>query len=141
MNLVHGLRRKPRSAALFNFAIKKHTPLLGLAIFVSIVAGLVVPVFAIFLGQIFDAFTLLGGGEITSQELIQKTTRGCIELAVLGVIGWICNGVYFTLFVAFGEFQATEARKDLFEGLLRRDQEWFEGHEVGAKAFLSTLQT
>ncbi|PLB54646.1 ABC a-pheromone efflux pump AtrD [Aspergillus steynii IBT 23096] len=141
MNLVHSLHRKPRWAALFDFTIKKHIPLLCLAILVTIAAGLVIPVFAIFLGQIFDAFTLFGGDQISSQDLIHKTTHGCIELVILGILGWLCNGVYFTLFVSMGEFQVAEARRKLFEGLLRRDQEWFESHEVGAKTFLSTLQT
>ncbi|KAI9042605.1 ABC transporter ATP-binding protein [Aspergillus affinis] len=138
---VHRLRRKPRWAALFNFAAKKHIPLMSLALLMTVAASLVIPVFAIFLGQIFDAFTSLGGGEISSQDLIQKTTKGCIELVILGVIGWFCNGIYFTFFVALGELQVAEARRELFEGLLRRDQEWFENQEVGAKAFLSTLQS
>ena len=141
VNSVRRLRRRPRWAALSNFAVKKHFPLLGLALLTTVAASIVIPVFAIFLGQIFDAFTLLGGSEISSQDLIQKTTKGCIELVTLGVIGWFLNGIYFTLFVALGELQVAEARRELFQGLLRRDQEWFETQEVGAKALLSTLQS
>lgn len=139
--LIRRFHQKPRWVALFNFTIKKHIPLLSWGVLIALAASLVIPVFAILLGRIFDAFTLLGGGKISSHDLIHRTAEGCVQLLIFGFAGWLCNGLYFSLFVAFGEFQVTEARRKLFDGMLRRDQEWFENQEAGAKAFLSTLQS
>ncbi|PYI22303.1 ABC a-pheromone efflux pump AtrD [Aspergillus violaceofuscus CBS 115571] len=126
--------------SLFSFTTGKHAPTLIGGVVLALVASLPTPVFSILLGQIFNEFTLFGGQEITNHDLIRTTTKYCVRLAVLGAISWICNGCYYVLFVIFGELQVANARTELFDGLLRRDQEWFETQQDGTRVYLSSLQ-
>ncbi|PYH79389.1 ABC a-pheromone efflux pump AtrD [Aspergillus uvarum CBS 121591] len=126
--------------SLFSFTSGKHAPTLIGGVVLALVASLPTPVFSILLGQIFNEFTLFGGQEITNHDLIRTTTKYCVRLAVLGAISWICNGCYYVLFVIFGELQVANARTELFDGLLRRDQEWFETQQDGTRVYLSSLQ-
>ncbi|RAL16015.1 ABC transporter ATP-binding protein [Aspergillus homomorphus CBS 101889] len=126
--------------SLFSFTTAKHAPTLLGGIVVAIIASLPTPAFSILLGQIFNDFTLFGGRAITSHDLIHSTAKYCVRLATLGAISWICNGFYYTLFVIFGELQAANARTELFDGLLKRDQEWFETQQDGTRVYLSSLQ-
>lgn len=58
----------------------------------------------------------------------------------LGGADLVLNGAYFMVFVAFGEFQASSTRARIFNELLKRDVEWFEAHQEGSGAFLSSVQ-
>ncbi|EAW10345.1 ABC transporter ATP-binding protein [Aspergillus clavatus NRRL 1] len=126
--------------SLFNFTTRSHSATLSLAIVFAFLASSITPIFAILLGEIFNSFTLFGGGQLSNDGLLQDVARNGIGLAGLGVASWILNGVYFTLFIIFGELQVSNARITLFEGLLERDQEWFETQKDGTKAHLSYLQ-
>ncbi|KAL2827417.1 P-loop containing nucleoside triphosphate hydrolase protein [Aspergillus cavernicola] len=133
---LHNLVRTP----LFNFTTRKHVPTLVTGILCTFIASFTVPLFSVLLGQIFNEFTLFGGGDITGPVLIQKVSSYCIQLVALGVLAWFWNGIYFVFFVVFGELQAANARSRLFEGLLKKDQQFFEGQEEGPRTFLGCLQ-
>ncbi|OJK03940.1 hypothetical protein ASPACDRAFT_49953 [Aspergillus aculeatus ATCC 16872] len=126
--------------SLFSFTTGKHAPTLIGGVVLALVASLPTPAFSILLGQIFNEFTLYGGQEITNHDLSRTTTKYCVRLAVLGAISWICNGCYYVLFVIFGELQVANARTEIFDGLLKRDQEWFETQQDGTRVYLSSLQ-
>ncbi|KAE8352917.1 P-loop containing nucleoside triphosphate hydrolase protein [Aspergillus coremiiformis] len=130
----------PSWLSLFSFTTKRHTPTLCFAILFALLASASSPVFATLLGEIFDSLALFGSGRIAGQELIQKTKAASIKLVGLGVYSWFCNSVYFILFVIFGELQVANAREKLFNGLLQKDQEWFETQQDGTRTFLSCLQ-
>ncbi|KAL4887973.1 P-loop containing nucleoside triphosphate hydrolase protein [Aspergillus ambiguus] len=125
---------------LFNFTQKKHIPTLAFAILFAFIASLATPALALILGDIFNAFTLFGGGAISSQELSRTTSKFCIALAGVGAAGWFFHGFYFITFVIFGELQVATARCELFNGLLEKDQEWFETLQSGSKTFSSSIQ-
>ncbi|PYH47309.1 ABC transporter ATP-binding protein [Aspergillus saccharolyticus JOP 1030-1] len=133
-------RRDSGWLSLFSFTTRKHAPTLIGGIVLAIIASLPTPIFSILLGDIFNEFALFGGREITNGDLIRSTTKYCIWLAVLGAISWVCNGCYYILFVIFGELQVANARTELFGGLLKRDQEWFETQQDGTRVYLSSLQ-
>ncbi|KAF7125812.1 hypothetical protein CNMCM5793_002105 [Aspergillus hiratsukae] len=126
--------------SLFGFTTKNHVPTLSLATVLALLASSVTPIFAIFLGDIFNSFTSFGGGGISGDDLLRKVARQCIALSGLGIASWVLNGAYFSLFIVFGELQVSNARTRIFEELLGRDQEWFENQKDGTKAFLSYLQ-
>ncbi|KAE8382914.1 P-loop containing nucleoside triphosphate hydrolase protein [Aspergillus bertholletiae] len=131
---------KPSWLALFSFTTKKHTPTLCFAIIFALLASASSPVFATLLGEAFNSLALFGSDQISAQELIQKTKASCIKLACLGAYSWFCNSIYFILFVIFGELQVANARESCFNGLLQKDQEWFETQQDGTRTFLSCLQ-
>ena len=125
---------------LLSFMVKKHILILALAIAFALLAGLVMPFFAFILGNLFDSFMLFGANSISSQTLLDQVVTSCLRLAGLGITSWVLNGSYFLFFIVFGEQQAASARKDIFQGLLEKDIEWFEAQEDGTAAFLSYLQ-
>ncbi|KAL4885516.1 P-loop containing nucleoside triphosphate hydrolase protein [Aspergillus karnatakaensis] len=125
---------------LFDFTTRKHVPTLVIASVCCFIASFTTPLFSVVLGEVFDQYTLFGGGEITGSVFIHGVTKACIHFVALGALGWFWNAVYFILFVIFGELQAACARGRLFEGLLRKDQRFFEEQEEGARTFLGSLQ-
>ncbi|KAL4804242.1 P-loop containing nucleoside triphosphate hydrolase protein [Aspergillus unguis] len=135
-NRIHSFFRSP----LFNFTTKKHVPTLVFGLIACFVASFSIPLFAIILGEIFNLFSDLGTGKLTSKEVLEKVSNHCIQFLALGAIGWFFHGVYYVLFVVFGELQAANARSRLFEGLLKKDQRFFEQHDEGTRTFLGHLQ-
>lgn len=134
------LRWRPSWMPLFSFTTRKHIAALTLAILFAFIASIATPAFAVILGEIFNSFTLFGGNKITAGDLSKTTIKFCIGLAGLGSASWLFNGLYFITFVVFGELQVAQARCRLFEGLLRKNQEWFETQKDGSRAFLSGVQ-
>ncbi|OOF98005.1 hypothetical protein ASPCADRAFT_164155 [Aspergillus carbonarius ITEM 5010] len=132
--------RKPGWMSLFGFTTTKHLPILIGGILFAIVSSLATPVFSVVLGDIFNSFTLFGGGRLAKEDLSQQISKYSIELLALGAASWACNSAYFILFVIFGELQVADARTKLFEGLLQKNQEWFETQPDGTRVFLSSLQ-
>lgn len=125
---------------LLNFTTRKHVPTLATATLSCFIASFTVPLFSIILGDVFNDFALLGSGDITGDALIPRVSRQCLQFLALGVLGWFFNGIYYTLFVVFGELQAANARSKLFDNLLKKEQRFFEEHEEGERTFLGCLQ-
>ncbi|KAI2823032.1 hypothetical protein CBS115989_1742 [Aspergillus niger] len=134
------IHRKPRWMSLFSFTTTKHYPVLIGGFTFTAVSSLSVPIFSVVLGEIFNTFTLFGGGKIAKQDLTPQISTFAVQLVGLGAINWVCNSVYFILFVIFGELQVANARTKLFERLLQKSQEWFETQPDGTRVFLSSLQ-
>lgn len=126
--------------SLFSFITTNHVPTMALATFFALLAGIIMPLFAVILGNLFNTFMLFGAGSVSSQTLLDQVVSGCVQLAVLGIANWVLNGSYFLFFIVFGEQQAASARAEVFQGLLEREIEWFEGQENGTAASLSCLQ-
>ena len=134
------IHRKPRWMSLFSFTTTKHLPVLIGGFTFTAISSLSVPIFSVLLGEIFNTFTLFGGGKVAKQDLTPQISKYAVQLVGLGAINWVCNSVYFILFVIFGEFQVANARTKLFERLLQKSQEWFETQPDGTRVFLSSLQ-
>lgn len=134
------LRLRATWISLFNFTTKKHVPTLTLAIVFALGAGITMPAMAVILGSTFDVFTSFTSGTLLGEDLLGKIVKYCIQMVGLGAISWFLSGAYFTLFTAFGELQAGNARSRLFVELLRRDVEWFQLQQDGTGAFLSSVQ-
>jgi ATP-binding cassette subfamily B (MDR/TAP) protein 1 len=131
---------KPSWKSLFGFTTQQHLPALIIGTLFALLAGCVTPVLAIFLGNVFDVFTTFGSGQTSASHLRDKITTDCISMVGLGAAGWLLNGAYFAIFVAFGELQASSIRRRVFVDLLKRDVEWFEAQKEGSGAFLSGIQ-
>lgn len=126
--------------SLFSFTCRKHLVMVTIGSCVAILAGFVTPIFAIFLGRVFEEFTSYGAGQITASTLRSKTTANCIGIVILGVADWGLNTAYYAIFVNAGEFYAGRIRKKVFRELLKRDIEWFEAQQEGSGALLSGIQ-
>lgn len=133
-------QQKPGWGSLFGFTLHAHLLILIPGAIFALLGGCVTPALAIFLGNLFDAFTNFGAGQIKGDELRAKVASNCLGMFGLGSAGWLLNGAYFAAFVVFGEMQASSIRKKLFAELLKRDVAWFEARDEGAGAFLSGVQ-
>lgn len=130
----------PGWKSLFHFATRKHLPTVVVGSIFALLAGCVTTALAIFLGDVFNAFTAFGSGDIDYRELRTEILTGCLGLIGLGAAGWFLNGAYYAAFIMFGEFQALNVRRNVFVELLSRDVEWFEAQEEGSGAMLSGIQ-
>jgi len=131
---------KPGWKSLLLFTTRQHLPTLIVGALLALLAGCVTPILAIFLGNVFDVFTAFGDGQTGADQLRGKIATNCIGMVGLGAAGWILNGAYFAIFVAFGELQVSSVRSRTFSELLQRDVEWFEARKEGSGAFLSGIQ-
>lgn len=131
---------KPSWRSLFYFTTRKHLSSLILGSAFALLAGCATTALAIFLGDVFNAFTAFGAGDINSDGLQSKILTGCLGMIGLGSAGWFLNGAYYAAFIAFGEFQASTVRRNVFIELLSRDVEWFEAQQEGSGALLSGIQ-
>ena len=126
--------------SLFTFTCRKHLAVVIIGAFFAICAGFITPIFAIFLGRVFEEFTSYGAGQITASTLRSKITANCIKIVILGVADWGLNTAYYGIFVGAGEFYAERIREKVFRELLKRDIEWFEAQKEGSGALLSGIQ-
>lgn len=126
--------------SLFNFTKKSHTTPLVLALVLSVVSGIVVPVVTIFVGRLFNSFTEFGGGKLSGPELVSKVSLDCLALVGIGGASWFLNGGYFMFWLVFGELQAKSARDQLFEGLMEKDMAWYDMRMDGIGALIPRLQ-
>lgn len=131
---------KPSWKSLFGFTTRKLLPTLAVGAVAALLAGCVTPALAIFLGNVFDLFTTFGAGHIQPDGFMSKIVMNCLGMIGLGAAGWLLNGTYFGIFVAFGEIQAWSIRKMVVVNLLKCDIEWFEAQREGSGAFLSGIQ-
>ena len=127
--------------ALFNFTTKAHILPLLIAILLSISSGIVVPALAIFLGKLFNLFTEFGAGKISGSELVHRISTYDIYMLGLAGASMLLNAGYFGFWLYFGELQARNVRDRLFDGLLKKDMEWFDMRTAGVNTLLSRLQT
>lgn len=131
---------KPSWGSLFTFTRRAHLPTLIIGTVFALLAGCVTPTLAIFLGNLFDAFTEFGSGRANGDELHAKVASNCLAMFGLGSAGWLLNGAYLAAFIGFGELQAYTLRRRLFTDLLKRDVGWFEARHEGVGALLSLVQ-
>lgn len=128
------------SLSLFKFTTRRHIPTLIVAIITTIAAAMIQPLFAIFLGSIFDTLTEFGAGNFSGEGLLNRTAGSCGILLSLGAANWILSGLYFMFWLIFGELQAKSARDTLFVVLLKKDVAWFECQQDGIGALLVHIQ-
>lgn len=131
---------KARWRELFNFTSKTHNISLFFGIFLSILSGIIVPAFALFLGNIFDSFTKFGAGSLDGSSLQVNISQYAIYLVALGLASWVLNGLYFAFWLVFGELQARSGRDKLFSGILQKEMQWFDTRDAGIAALIIRLQ-
>ncbi|KAK2803052.1 hypothetical protein FQN50_007133 [Emmonsiellopsis sp. PD_5] len=127
--------------SLLHFTTRKHGVPLAISLVFSVGAGVMVPMLAVLLGKIFNAFSSFGEGSLTAEQLIHGISVQCLYLLGLGMIIWLLQMGYFTFWIAFGELQAKNARDETFKELLKKDLAWFEMKHDGVTALLPRLQT
>ena len=127
--------------SLFAFTTRTHILPLTVALLLSVGSGIVIPALALFLGRIFGFFSDFGAGKIGGSDLTQKVASNALILVGLGAASWFLNGTFFMFWLAFGELQAGSVRDKLFDGMLKKDMEWYDMRKAGVSALIPRLQT
>lgn len=126
--------------SLFSFTSRIHLFSLFIALILSIASGIIIPAFAIILGRVFDLFTKYGAKEMSGSELVKKVSIYGLGLVGLGSGSGILNAGYFMAWLVFGELQAKRAREMLFDGMLKKDMDWYDMRKAGIDTLISRLQ-
>lgn len=127
--------------ALFAFSTQAHALVLTVAVILAIISGIIVPVLAYLLGRIFNDFSSFGGGMTDSSTLTSSVNRNAFYLLALGGVSWVFNGLFFTVWMSFGEVQARNARTLLYDAMMDKDIGWYETQRAGPGAAVQRLQT
>ena len=127
--------------SLFAFTTKTHVLPLTVGLALSVGSGIVIPALSLFLGRIFGFFSDFGAGRISGSELTQKVASNALTLVGLASVSWFLNGTFFMFWLAFGELQAGSVRDKLFDGMLKKDTEWYDMRKSGVGALIPRLHT
>lgn len=133
---------KPRSPSLrllYSSLSARHSPLLAVAVILSIASGALPPLMSRILGQLFDAYTAynpegLPASEISAQrkaELMRKIVQGVWHLALVGLAVMILSTLMISAWIVIGEKVASRLRRRVYVSVSQRKMEWF---DMGAGA-------
>ena len=134
------LAKRANWHSLFEFTSKKDLKLSFVAVTFSVAAGIVAPALAVFLGKIFNLFTSFGADQISGADLLEQVSTYSIILTGLGSASGLLHASYFSLWLVFGEVQAKNVRRRLFDGMLEKDVSWYDMRMDGIDTLVSRLQ-
>ena len=123
-------RPVPSYSGLFRFCTKADLVLLIPAIAVSVVSGLITPVFTLLLGEIFLKFGAFSTNQIAAGDLEQQILPSIIGICVLGGAAWVLGWLHMSMWLAFGETTARRAREKTIKGILKKSMTWFDKRTV-----------
>lgn len=127
--------------SVFSFTTREHALTLTLSFALAAIVGIMKPAIAIFIGKVFNDLTDFGAGQISAADLISNVSKLCLYITVFGGISWILNGVFFSMWLGFGELQAKSAREKLFDSMLMKEMSWYDLRKEGIGALLSRIAT
>ncbi|RCI13620.1 hypothetical protein L249_5568 [Ophiocordyceps polyrhachis-furcata BCC 54312] len=127
--------------SIFAFTTRRHYLVLFPAILASLAVAALHTVLAIVLGRIFEVVARFGNGNLSGHDAFEAVSRWCLVLLGLGFATCLVNAAFLALWVAFGELQADNARRRVFQSLLAKDMAWFDTLEHGLPGLLSRIQT
>ena len=113
----------------------------SLALLFTMISGLTIPLMSVLLGSIFDSFALYSGGKLTDTEFTDNVSYTAVRLVLLGVATIVTSGMAAGLWTITGETQAYQARKEVLDGLLMKELDWFDRRKKGVGAIASKTQT
>lgn len=122
------------------FMSASHYLLVLVAMILTVLTAVVNPVFALYLGKLFQSFTLLGEGHISGSQLLERVKSDVSALLLIGAASWFLNACFLFAWVSFAELQVKYARHKLFGELLGQEIMWFDMRKEGIGAFLSHAQ-
>lgn len=127
--------------SLFAFTTRQHSAIIASALVATILAGLIRPTAAILFGKLWNALTVYGAGDVDAKEMLHQVSIWCIALTVLGAGTWIVEGIFFTLWLLFGELQVKSVRQIMFSGMRDKSMEWYDLREDGIASLLNRIET
>ena len=134
-------KTKSKWRDLFAFTRRQHSLALGLALAVSLAAGVVGPALSIFLGKLFNTFAEFASGKIDNAHFRAELSKDSLYLALIGLLSFTFGFGSFSAWMTFGELQARTCREEVFDGLLGKSIKWYDTRRSGVKALVARLNT
>lgn len=126
---------------LFVFTKKAHiSPILAALAATAFTAGFKT-VLSVILGRIFNVIAEYGNGSSDGSETLSRISMWCLVLVGLGIGNWLASMLFLSLWIIFGELQASSVRHDIFHSLLAKDMAWFDSQSEGISSLLVRIQT
>ncbi|KAF7561460.1 hypothetical protein G7046_g2685 [Stylonectria norvegica] len=126
---------------LFVFANKAHVgPALAALVATAMTAGLKT-VLSVVLGKVFDVIAKYGNGSLNSADTLSEISKWCLVLTGLGIGNWLASTAFLSLWIVFGELQASSVRHKTFKSLLSKNMTWFDSQTEGISSLLVRIQT
>lgn len=94
----------------------------------------------LFVGELFEGFTMFQTGAIDRDEFMRREIKYVLYVTGVAACSWLFHSLEFMLWLANGELQAKSARDRLFHGLLEKEIEWYDLRKNGIGALLPRLQ-
>lgn len=96
---------------------------------------------AILFGRIFGLLPQLSKQGLQPEMISHAIGVEISKLLILGLVTWIVNGMFMTIWIWFGEVQAQELTKQLFSSFLQCDVELLQEEGQGTAALISNTQS
>lgn len=124
---------------IFRFALPFDFFLISLAIFFSLLSGLIIPLMTILLGDIFNSFTEQQLGTVTNQIFIQKINFSVLEFMLLGLCTFFFTTLMTTLWSWTAERQGRNMKDVYFRSLLKMKIDYFEDPDITSGGLLTSV--
>ncbi|KAF4827050.1 ABC transporter B family member 6 [Colletotrichum tropicale] len=136
---------QPRKTAtwkhLFAFTEWKHLSILVLAVVTACICAAVKTGYALILGQIFQVIADYGSGILDDADALSQTSRWCVILCCVGLGALGANASLMSSWILFGEFQARQARQNIFQDLLHQRMSWYDCQADGTPSILVRVES
>lgn len=136
---------QPRKTAtwkhLFTFTEWKHFSILVLAVVAACICAAVKTGYALILGQIFQVIADYGSGILDDADALSQTSRWCVILCCVGLGALGANASLMSSWILFGEFQARQARQNIFQDLLHQRMSWYDCQADGTPSILVRVES
>lgn len=126
---------------LFVFTKKTHVgPIIAALAATAFAAGFKT-VLSVVLGRVFNIIAEFGNGSAGSSDTLSNIGTWCLILLGLGIGNWLASSLFLSLWIVFGELQASSVRYEIFHSLLAKDMAWFDSQSEGISSLLVRIQT
>ncbi|KAI8623231.1 P-loop containing nucleoside triphosphate hydrolase protein [Xylariaceae sp. FL1651] len=134
-------QQQPSFRHLFAFTSWRYCWLLVAGLFMAVLVGALKTSMSVLLGRIFAVIAQFGAGQLTGPDTLAQVSSWCVLLAVVSGAGWLVNFGFMFSWVAFSELQAWNIRRMMFDGLLKKEMQWFDCQQDGVASLLVRVQT
>ncbi|OKL56524.1 hypothetical protein UA08_08266 [Talaromyces atroroseus] len=97
--------------SLFRFTTLLHLPALLTAILLTLAAGVIRVVFALYLGKLFQILSQFGNGAITGTQLLEQARAKVFIFLILGGLTWLLSSCFLLCWIVFAELQSRQLRE------------------------------
>lgn len=126
---------------LFTFTEWRHWSTLSAAVAAACACAAVRTTYAVALGQVFQIITDYGTENSDAETTLARTSKWCIIICGLGTGGFVANALLMWAWIVFGELQASNARKRMFDDLLHQEMSWYDRQVDGTPSLLVRVET